>query len=205
METYGYIYQTENKINGKRYIGQHKSKSFDTKYYGSGKILKQAIQKYGKEKFSCFPLAWAFNKEELDKLEIEYIAHYRPEYNLTKGGDGGCGTSGKNHPNYGKKCSEETRKKMSEKKKGKKLSNEHKEKIGKASEGRHHTEEIRKKLRELNKGENNPMYGKHFSKEHKRKIGEANKISRVGMKFSEEHKRRISESLKKYFENRKAA
>lgn len=46
---YGYIYQTTNLINGKVYIGQHMSESFDANYYGSGKWLKRAIAKYGIE------------------------------------------------------------------------------------------------------------------------------------------------------------
>ena len=47
----GYIYKTTNLINGKIYIGQHKSSSFDTNYYGSGKLLIKALKKYGKENF----------------------------------------------------------------------------------------------------------------------------------------------------------
>lgn len=89
MNTYGYIYLTTNKINGKRYIGQHKSKDWDYKYFGSGKILKQALEKYGINNFTCFPLTWAWNKNELDQLEKEYITHYKPEYNISKGGNGG--------------------------------------------------------------------------------------------------------------------
>jgi group I intron endonuclease len=107
MEAYGYIYLTINKINGKRYIGQHKSKDWDNNYIGSGVYLKRAIQKYGIENFTCFPLAWVWDKEELNNLEIEYIAYYKPEYNLTKGGDGGWEYANKFH-------TEETRKKLSE-------------------------------------------------------------------------------------------
>ena len=41
---FGYIYKTTNLLNNKIYIGQHKSELFDTKYFGSGKILKNAIE-----------------------------------------------------------------------------------------------------------------------------------------------------------------
>jgi group I intron endonuclease len=130
METYGYIYITTNKINGKRYIGQHKSKDWDYSYYGSGKLLKRAIKKYGIENFTCFPLMWAWGKKELNQLEIDYIAHYKPEYNISTGGNGG---------NLG----EEVIKKMSESlkgkpswNKGKKLLEEHKRKLSESHKGK---------------------------------------------------------------------
>lgn len=40
---YVYVYITTNLINGKRYIGQHRSNILDEKYLGSGKLLKNAI------------------------------------------------------------------------------------------------------------------------------------------------------------------
>ena len=42
------VYETINKINGKRYIG--KDKHNDLNYLGSGRILQKAIKKYGKDK-----------------------------------------------------------------------------------------------------------------------------------------------------------
>ena len=42
---FGYIYKTTNKINNKIYIGQHKHADFDKQYYGSGKIILEAIKK----------------------------------------------------------------------------------------------------------------------------------------------------------------
>jgi group I intron endonuclease len=169
LETYGYIYKTTNLINGKFYIGQHKSKFFDTKYFGSGKILKQAIKKYGKENFQCFPLAWAWNKAELNQLEIDYIVHYKPEYNLAKGGEGG------NAGNKGHTHSEETRKKISESNKRRIIS-----------------EETRKKISESRKGEKHHYFGKHLTEEHKIKISKSEK----GKIMTEEAKKKISEKLK---------
>ena len=91
---YGYIYLTTNTINNKKYIGQHKSKTFDNKYKGSGKILTQAFEKYGKENFKCEILKECFSKQELDEAEIEYINNFNcvksnDFYNLKEGGSGG--------------------------------------------------------------------------------------------------------------------
>lgn len=88
---YGYIYLTTNKINNKKYIGQHCSEIFDTKYFGSGKKLKSAIKKYGIENFKCEILKICFSQEELDEAERYYInifkAYDNPEYyNIALGG-----------------------------------------------------------------------------------------------------------------------
>ena len=42
-----YIYLTTNTINNMKYIGKHYGELNDS-YLGSGKILKRAIEKYGK-------------------------------------------------------------------------------------------------------------------------------------------------------------
>lgn len=44
---YGYIYITTNLVNGKKYIGRHKSEVFDESYKGSGLLLSRSIDKYG--------------------------------------------------------------------------------------------------------------------------------------------------------------
>jgi group I intron endonuclease len=175
METYGYIYITTNKINGKRYIGQHKSKDWDSNYYGSGLNINRAIRKYGIENFNCFSLVWAWNKKELDQLEKDYIAHYKPEYNITKGGTGGW-----NHINCGDERSNNAHKKTGEKN----TDNKHKPFLGHI-----HTKESKKKMSDIYKG-------KSFSEEHKIKIGEANKGKNKGKILSDEHKRKIGEAKK---------
>ena len=91
---YGYIYKTTNLVNGKIYIGQKKSNVFlGDKYLGSGKILKMAIEKYGKENFSVELLHESLNKLDLDAMEICYIYNYRDMgysmYNIANGGNGG--------------------------------------------------------------------------------------------------------------------
>ena len=98
---YGYIYETTNQINGRKYIGKHKSQSFDSDYKGSGKILRLAYNKYGWENFSVRLLCLCFSKEELDNEEIFLIDYFNAVeshdyYNIARGGDGGDVTGG-NH------------------------------------------------------------------------------------------------------------
>lgn len=85
---FGYIYETTNIINGKTYIGKCKGK-FNEKYYGSGKLLRQALRKYGVENFIIVLLCECNTEEELNAAEIMYIKTLDPTYNIAKGGTGG--------------------------------------------------------------------------------------------------------------------
>ena len=172
---HGYIYKTTNLINGKIYIGQKHSTKFDKHYYGSGKILKQAIKKYGKENFKIEILEESDNKD-LDDLEIKYIALYdstNPNigYNILIGGNV-SNKSGKNHPMYGKHHTEESRRKISINTSKAQLgphhhnhSEETKAKISKANKGRIISQDKRKNMSEgvklsYNNGRKHPMLGK---------------------------------------------
>ena len=103
----GIIYCYKNKINGKRYIGQtinqqqrksaHISDSthIDTKLY-------RAVRKYGWDNFEYEILAESEDRNELDKLEVDFIKSFNSienGYNIRSGGE---------HPTMG----EETRKKL---------------------------------------------------------------------------------------------
>lgn len=106
---YGYIYITTNKINGKIYIGQHKSKEYDEKYLGSGKYLRRAIQKYGKENFENRIIEWCKDKQELCEKEKYWIRKYGTldneiGYNITPGGEFGDITAGMTEEDYEKHC-----------------------------------------------------------------------------------------------------
>lgn len=120
------IYKTINTVNNKFYIGKHKTNmlEFDG-YLGSGKILKQAIKKYGKEKFIRETLyVFGTNKEaSLKEAEILtrkfLIENADKSYNLHVGGVGGAGyivIDENGEPKFEEKfISEEKRKEMSEK------------------------------------------------------------------------------------------
>ena len=65
--------------------------------------------------------------------------------------------SGENHYFYGRKHTEDTKKKMSAAKKGTTLSEEHKKKLSEANKGKTLSEEHKKKISEAKKGKNNSM------------------------------------------------
>ena len=87
------IYQIINTVNGKIYIGKHITKNIDDEYFGSGKYLKRAQQKYGLDKFIKIILFELQNKEEMDLLEKCVVTEAfcaRPDtYNIKVGGEGG--------------------------------------------------------------------------------------------------------------------
>jgi len=87
------VYEIKNKVNGKIYIGQHSSKELGS-YWGSGKLIKYAIEKYGIENFECTILERCSTKDELNEREKYWIkekdsTNKNIGYNLTEGGTGG--------------------------------------------------------------------------------------------------------------------
>lgn len=48
---YHTVYKTTNILNGKFYYGVHSTNNINDDYLGSGKFLKKAIKKYGKQNF----------------------------------------------------------------------------------------------------------------------------------------------------------
>ena len=96
---YGYIYKTTNLVNGKIYIGQHKSQVFDKEYHGSGKLIRRAFEKYGIDNFKTELLKWCETRSDINKYEKIYIHIYHSNdleigYNISEGGDGGDTFSG---------------------------------------------------------------------------------------------------------------
>lgn len=90
---YGYIYITTNKINNKKYIGQHRSSTFDKNYIGSGVLLQKAVEHYGKENFETSILRECFSEDDLNQSEVDLIkefdaVHSDDFYNIANGGEG---------------------------------------------------------------------------------------------------------------------
>ena len=73
-----YIYEIINNINKKTYVGQHKSKTEKDNYFGSGTVLNQAFDKYGKENFSITQKQNAFTiKKYFKNSKIHFPRTFR--------------------------------------------------------------------------------------------------------------------------------
>ena len=71
MKTYYYLYQIQNTINSKFYVGVHQTKNLNDGYMGSGKIIKSAIKKYGIENFKNRELTlWLMDINEKTSKQI---------------------------------------------------------------------------------------------------------------------------------------
>lgn len=158
--TYYGIYRITNLTNGKMYIGQHVTSNIDDGYMGSGKIIKSAIKKYGKENFRKEWLMFCEDADELDYMERVYVdqtwVDRSDTYNIALGGDSQVG---KNNRFFGKHHSLETLKKMSESHKGQNSwwygrHGKDNPNFGKPAwnRGKHPTEETRKKMSKAHTG-----------------------------------------------------
>ena len=95
-----YMYEVRNLVNGKIYVGVHKTKNLDDGYMGSGKVIRSAIDKYGIENFvkiiiEHFDCASSMFAKEKEVVNEEFLS--RPDvYNLRAGGFGGFDLINKN-------------------------------------------------------------------------------------------------------------
>ena len=128
--------------------------------------LYRAMKKYGFCNFSIEKIQEYNDEDILNEAEIRYIKELSPPYNMTLGGDGGDTSSsekyqdymklrsllisGELNPFYGKKHSEETKRKISEKNSGRVMTQEQKDKISKANLGKKMSPESIKKTVEKN-------------------------------------------------------
>lgn len=86
------VYKTINIVNHHYYVGVHKTNDPQDDYLGSGKILKRAVAKYGRESFVKQILVQCATAEEAFAIEQRVINNYWGDpmcYNLVKGGHGG--------------------------------------------------------------------------------------------------------------------
>ena len=144
------IYLTTNLINGKKYVG--KDARNQKWYLGSGKYLKKAIKKYGKENFKKEILEECSNIEELNQAEIKWLRKLKCKddciyYNAT---------DTLTPSSFGKKLTEEHKRKISQSNKGRKLTNEQRQHLSKLRKGVSkgpHSEKTKEKIRKSNTGQ----------------------------------------------------
>lgn len=150
----GYVYRWVNLVNGRMYIGSHDGSNKN--YRASGVAIRKAFEKYGHENFrrEFLYVGDNFRQEEERLLRLVDAANSKSYYNLKNTAVGfgssdnpNLGRFGADHPKFGKSMSEESKKKMSDARKGD------------SSWGR--------------SGEKNHNFGKQFSAETRKKIGDA--------------------------------
>lgn len=117
---YFIIYETINLVNGKRYRGCHQTNNIEDGYFGSGKVLQQAIKKYGKHSFSRTILEYCSDRKSMLEREKFWVnsefLNREDTYNLKLGGDGFTSddVSGNKNSFFGKKHTEENKKAQSD-------------------------------------------------------------------------------------------
>lgn len=175
--------------NGKVYIGITSRRPKARWVCGNGYIKNEhfyrAIQKYGWENIEHIIVEQNLSKKDAAELEIKLIKEYKSNdykfgYNMSSGGEfGGSGVI----------VSQETRAKLSQKRKGRKMPEYVKNKISESLKGHYISEETKKKISQSLKAKNmkgnvsveetknilrKKCSGWHHTEEAKRKIREKN-------------------------------
>ncbi len=165
------VYKTVNLVNGKYYIGVHKTDNPYDDYIGSGKLIKRAIKKYGKDSFHKEIIAIFENKDDAYTLEASLVVICDESYNLKHGGEGGFDWINANGLTSSKTTIT--------------LTNEGRIKGGHSTALRYKTDSNFRQKKDLASGNSLRKYnvtfaGRQHSDEAKHKIGIKNKISQSG-------------------------
>ncbi|WZW72986.1 homing endonuclease [Vibrio phage TCU-VP03-AIR1] len=86
------VYKITNLINGRIYVGVHKTENLEDDYMGSGKLIKRAIKKYGVDNFTREYIAIFDNADDMYNMESvivdESFIQSNDTYNISLGGNG---------------------------------------------------------------------------------------------------------------------
>lgn len=200
------IYKITNQINGKFYIGSHKTKDLNDNYMGSGKYLKHAQEKYGIENFTkeilfVFDTPEAMYIKEAEIVNEDFIATENT-YNLKIGGFGGFDYINANDLNFG---GPQSRKELT-KRAIQKIELLYKNDTVWAENRKKQLQENMKKANTARriKFPHSGFYKKHHTDETKQLIGEKNSIhqsgtgnSQYGTRWIHSLECRISKKIKK--------
>lgn len=179
------VYKVTNTVNGKIYIGKHQAKDLNDGYMGSGKNVRRAIAKYGRENFIKEILFVFDNEDEMNAKEAELVTEdfctRKDTYNLCPGGQGGFGYINSSGISINTFENKEIAKCASDK------ANNTKRELWKnspewAEQYRQKLSTQAKKRVELNGG---AFLGKTHTDESKRKIGQASTLNQKGEKNSQ--------------------
>jgi hypothetical protein len=116
------VYKITNNINQRYYIGVHSTFDINDLYMGSGKLIKDAIVKYGISNFTkeiLFEFDSIFEAYEKEKELVSTTYSDPKSYNMNTGGKGGWGhintcpnkTQPMHNPEIAKKVSDSLKKK----------------------------------------------------------------------------------------------
>lgn len=177
------VYMHTNKVNGKKYIGQTKMKP-EERWGSKGHRYREcthffnAIKKWGFDNFEHEIVYSGLSHIEANEKEQELIELYNTRnlkygYNLREGGSNGG-------------LSEESKRKLSELRKGKYTGS------NSPNYGKKLSDETKLKISMAQRGEKSHCFGKVVTKEVRQKIAE----SHIGKKHTEKTKEKISLSKK---------
>ena len=220
-----WLYVKQHNKTGLKYFGKT-TRPDPIKYKGSGLYWSRHLKKYGNDTTTLWTLLFT-NESELSEYALDFSIKYnvvesdewanlKHENGLDGGNDIGHLAGRKFTPEHREKLSEsakkrkplseETRRKMSEAKKGVSKSNEWKQSASRNRKGKtpwnkgaSHTDEAKQKMSISSSGEKNPMYGKSHTEESRKKMSDARvgkSPSNKGKPLSEEQKLRQSEKMR---------
>tara|TARA_R110000868_G_scaffold76573_6_gene220174 strand:- start:8722 stop:9138 length:417 start_codon:yes stop_codon:yes gene_type:complete len=93
-----FIYKITHTKSGKYYIGMHSTFNIDDGYMGSGKKIKESVNKYGEDKHTKEIIQYVDSRKSLVTLEAELVTEEIVSdklcLNMKNGGHGGFAGDG---------------------------------------------------------------------------------------------------------------